>query len=153
MSLNDDANIDAVLSTTGIYTCIAILIILNDNRVFTFHSDPSYINSENKGHMDYEVQKLVKYSISMFKEYEDKHGSWFESISIIAGLNNELNRMQAIHSSLTSMIDELDDNDLQNFVKCIIYSNAVSIWILVTQMVLQGNALISDTTILVDLTV
>jgi len=84
------------------YTCIAVLIILNDDRAFIFHSDLSCINLENEGHIGYEVQKLIKDSILMFKECANKNNSCFKSIFIIGGLsytkynksNDELNRMK-----------------------------------------------------------
>jgi hypothetical protein len=84
------------------YTCIALLIILNDDRAFIFHSDPSWINLENEGHIGYEVQKLIKDFILMFKECENKSNSCFKSIFIIGSLSNtkynksndEFNRMK-----------------------------------------------------------
>ncbi|CAF1403344.1 unnamed protein product [Adineta ricciae] len=127
----EEASIDAILSTPGIYTCIAVLIILNDNRVFIFHSDPTCIDLGNEDFMEYEIQKLIKDSISLFTKRENKKSSCFRSIFIIGGasnekykkFNSELNRMKANHSSLTSMIDELNVDALKNFIICIVYSN------------------------------
>lgn len=47
------------------------MTILDDDRAFISHLDPSYIDLENEGHMKYEVQKLIKESILMFKKYEN----------------------------------------------------------------------------------
>jgi hypothetical protein len=129
----EEASIGAILSTTGIYTCIAVLIILDDDRTFIFHSNPSCIYLENEGHMEYEVQKLIKESILMCKECENKNNSCFKNIFVIDGLsnrkynefNNELNRMKKNYTTDTPILDGLNVDELQNFVRCVVYCNTI----------------------------
>lgn len=157
----EEASIGAILSTTGISTCIAVLIILDDDRIFIFHSDPSCIDLENKGHMEYEVQKLIKESILKFKECKNRNTSYFKHSFVIGGLNNkkfslfniELNRMKKNYITLTPILDQLNVDELQNFMKCIVYSNTIFNLDGGDADAEQGHVLISDTAIVVDLTV
>jgi hypothetical protein len=156
----EEASVGAILSTTGIYTCIAVLIILDSGRIFLFHSDPSCVNLENKGYVEHEVQKLIKESISLFKECENKSTSCFKNIFVIGGLNNakyrklnnELNRMKTNLTKLTPILHGLSVDELQNFIRCLVYYNTTFNLDGGNADAVQGNVLISDTTILADLT-
>ena len=156
----EEASIDAILSTTGVYSCIGVLIVLNDNRAFVFHSDPSCIDLENEADMQYEVQKLIKETILMFKERDKKKNSRFERIFMIGGLDNgrfkafheQLERMREDHTKLVSRLDGLDVNDLQNFVNCIVYHNVKFNLDGGDADAVEGRVLISDLPILIDLT-
>jgi len=74
------ASINAVLATSGVYSCIAVVILLDDNRTYMFHIDPSMFNLKNKNNMQHEVQNLIKRSILMFNQRQNKNNSSFESI-------------------------------------------------------------------------
>jgi hypothetical protein len=111
--------------------------------------------------MEYEVQKLIKESILKFKECENKNNSCFKNTFIIGGLsnrkynefNNELNRMKKNYTTLTPKLDGLNVDELQNFVKCIVYCNTIFNLDAGNADAVQGHVLISDTTILADLTI
>jgi hypothetical protein len=71
---------------------------------------------------------LIKKTISKFNKCDESDSS-FEKIYVIGGLynkfykkfNNELNRMKENYSTVSSIINELNVDDLQNFLKAIEY--------------------------------
>ena len=145
-----EASINAVLSASGVYSCITVMIILSDSRTYMFHADPSVFNLEDTKNMQQEVEKVIKKSIEMFDQDEN--------IFILGGLDNrdyksfnkELNRMKDNYSTITPTIDGLNIEQLQEFLKHIDYSN--------TEMNIdggdldekQGSMFISDLTIISD---
>ena len=56
-------------------------------------------------------------------------------------------------TTVASILDGLNVDELQNFVKCIVYSNTIFNLDGGDADAVHGHVLISDTTILVDLTV
>jgi hypothetical protein len=94
-------------------------------------------------------------------ECENKNNSCFKNIFVIGGLsnrkynefNNELDRMKKNYTTVTPILDGLNVDELQNFVKCIVYCNTIFNLDGGNADAVQGHVLISDTTILDDLTV
>jgi hypothetical protein len=155
------ASIDAVLSTSGVYSYMAVAIILDDSRTYMFHIDPSMFSLKDNNNMQHEVQNLIKQSILMFSQRKNKNNSSFKSIFIIGGLNNaeyksfndELNRMENNYATVILIIDGLNIDQLQDFLKCIEYSNIVMNLDGGDIDQMKGLVLISDLTILSDRTV
>jgi hypothetical protein len=123
------ASIALTLSSTGAYSCVVIVILLSDNKVFIYHMDPSNFDLE-QGDVSTEAQKLVKKT--MFKLNKcNTNRLTIEKIYLLGGLDNNyykkfndtLNHMKENYSILTPMIDQLNINDLKNFIKSIEYSN------------------------------
>jgi hypothetical protein len=111
--------------------------------------------------MRHEVQNLIEQSILMFNQGQNKNDSSFTSIFIIGGLNNaeyksfndELNRMKNNYATVTPIIDGLNIDQLQDFLKCIEYSNTVMNLDGGDIDQMKGLVLIFDLTILFDRTV
>lgn len=125
------ASINAVLSTTRVYSCLAVMMILNDDRTFMFHVDPSIFDLEDKFDMEQEVQKLIKKSISMFNQNKNKANSSFKSIFIIGGLSNDqyrlfnkqINQMRDNYTTIKPTIDGLSIDQLREFLERVEYCN------------------------------
>jgi hypothetical protein len=124
------ASIDVRLSTTGIGSCISIIILLNNNQTFVYHMDPLKFDLEiNDDNVQTEIQKFIKTAISKFNKCGNSDLS-FEKIYLIGGLDNELyeklntelDRMKENYSTVSSIIG-LNVDDLRNFLKAIEYSN------------------------------
>ncbi|CAF3260043.1 unnamed protein product [Rotaria sp. Silwood2] len=111
--------------------------------------------------MQHEVQNLIKQSILMFNQRKNKNNSSFKSIFILGGLNNvryksfsdELNRMKNNYATVIPVIDGLNINQLQDFLKCIEYSNTIMNLDGGDLDEMKGLVLISNLTILSDRTV
>jgi hypothetical protein len=118
-------------------------------------------NLKDNNNMQHEVQNLIKQSILMFNQRKNKNNSSFKSIFIIGGLNNaeyklfndELNRMKNNYATVIPIIDGLNVDQLQDFLKCIEYSNTVMNLDDGDIDQMKGLVLISDLTILSDRTV
>jgi len=125
----EKTSMDVRLSTTGIYSCLSIIILLNNNQTFVYHMDPSKFDLETDD-IQTEIQKFIKTTISKFNKC-GKSDLSFEKIYLIGGLNNklyaklntELDRMKENYSTVSSIIDGLNVDDLRNFLKAIEYSN------------------------------
>ena len=123
------ASIDSILSTTGIYTCVSIVILLSENRVFVYHMDPSSFDLHEPD-LAKEVQKLIRSTIHKLNEYNQNNFS-IEKIFVIGGLDNELytdfnialNNMIKGYSVISPTIDQLNGDELTNFLRVIEYSN------------------------------
>jgi len=61
--------------------------------------------------------------------------------------------MKKNYTTVTPILDGLNVDELQNFVKCIVYCNTIFNLDVGNADAVQGHVLISDTTILADLTV
>ncbi|CAF4008896.1 unnamed protein product [Rotaria sp. Silwood1] len=111
--------------------------------------------------MQHKVQNLIKQSILMFNQRKNKNNSSFKSIFIIGGLNNaryksfndELNRMKNNYATVIPIIDGLNIDQLQHFLKCIEYSNTIINLDGGDIDKMKGLVLISNLTILFDRTV
>ncbi len=80
--------------------------------------------------MQHEVQNLIKESILMFSHGKNRNNLSFKSIFIIGNaeyksFNNELNRMKNNYATVIPIIHGLNVDQLQDFLKCIEYSDTV----------------------------
>jgi hypothetical protein len=154
----EEASIDIRLSTTGIYSCISIIILLNNNQTFVYHMDPSNFDLE-KDDVQTEIQKFIKTTIFKFNEC-GKSDLSFEKIYLIGGLDNELyiklntelDRMKENYSTVSSTIYGLNVDDLRNFLKAIEYSNLLMNIGGLDMDEADGSTFISDLSIVLDRT-
>ena len=115
------ASIDSILSSTGAYSCIIVVILLSDNKVFIHHASSDSFDLENSN-VPTEIEKLVR--DTMFKLYQlNANGLLIEKIYMIGGsdertyqrFHDTLSQMKSNHSSLTPTFTDLNIYDLRNF--------------------------------------
>jgi hypothetical protein len=77
------ASIDGILCSTGAYSCVIVVILLENKQVFINHVDPHSFNLEESD-ISIEIQKFVR--DTMFKLYQlNKNGLSMEKIYMIGG--------------------------------------------------------------------
>lgn len=77
------------LATKGVFTCVGVLVLLNDNYVFLTHVDSAIFDpDENKPLVT--VLNIIKYVMNMLDDCSKS--SLIEDVLIIGGINNEYYR-------------------------------------------------------------
>jgi hypothetical protein len=122
--------------------------------------DPSKFDlAINDDNVQTEIQKFIKTTISKFNKCGNSALS-FEKIYLIGGLDNELyeklntelDRMKENYSTVSSIIDGLNVDDLRNFLKAIEYSNLLMNIDGLDFDEARGSTFISNLSIVLDLT-
>ena len=70
----DQSLCDFRLCTTGICSCIAMIVLLNNDKTFIYHISPLDFNVTAKGIAE-EVQMLIQKAIFQYTEYNRYHSS------------------------------------------------------------------------------
>ncbi|CAF0834635.1 unnamed protein product [Rotaria sordida] len=150
------ASIDGILCSTGAYSCIIVVILLENKQVFINHVDSNSFNLEGSD-ISIEIQRFVR--DTMFKLSQlNTNGLLMEKIYMIGGadqpdygrFHDTLNQMKQNHSLLTPMFNDLTIDDLRNFINLIEYSNLKINLSGGDLDAKRGTAFISDITVIID---
>ena len=119
--------VDDRLASTGVHSCIAVVIWSEDTSTFIYHIDPLNFNVEAKDPRK-ECIKVIRMTM---KKYKERRDSSFKEIFIVGGLKNtkferlhtELNLLSKNHFALANHGAEPIDEDVQVFCQSLKYVN------------------------------
>jgi hypothetical protein len=119
----------AQLSTTGVFTCVAIVAHLNDDTTFIHHISSTDFNIKAID-IRQEVQKIIEKSVRRLNRCKAEN-SYLHDVFIIGGVNNQtyvrfndvLRSIKDDFSNITPISSRVNCDDLHNFIRCIQYFN------------------------------
>ncbi len=113
---------DVRLATSGVHTCIAVVVHLNNNTTFIYHIGSTRFNIETKNPGN-EIQTMIERTILKMNEMK-ANNSAVKNVFIVGGLSNvkyqqfntELGLLKKSLSTVVTILEQTNVNDLHSFI-------------------------------------